>query len=129
MNLRHLLHICLNRIELKNTGMTTCIVPKTRYIDDEWLQLYQRTKESCMWRSLFLAAGIVLCILGGECLIMEKAVLAKSEPEPEQNASFFSEPISPTNEFKPPDWAPWTLLSVGAVVIIYSYSIPRHNAG
>ena len=82
-----------------------------------------------MWRSLFLAAGIVLCILGGECLIMEKAVLAKSEPEPEQNASFFSEPTSPTNEIKPPDWAPWTLLSVGAVVIIYSYSIPRRNSG
>ncbi len=82
-----------------------------------------------MWRSLFLAAGIVLCILGAECLILEKAVLAGDKARPEQTASFFTPADSPpVQEIKPPEWAPWSLLSGGAVVIIYSYSIPRRNA-
>ena len=82
-----------------------------------------------MWRSLFLAAGIVLCILGAECLILDKAVLAQKTDHPEQTASFFTSPSTPApKEIKPPDWAPWSLLSGGAVVILYSYSIPRRNA-
>jgi hypothetical protein len=83
-----------------------------------------------MWRSAFLALGIVLCILGGECLIVEKAVLASDEPDVEQTTSFFT-PTSgePPSEIKPPDWAAWSLLSTGAVVILYSYSIPRRQGG
>jgi hypothetical protein len=81
-----------------------------------------------MWRSLFLAAGIVLCILGAECLIVEKAVLAGESTEGLPKTSFFAAATPPpANEIKPPDWAPWSLLSSGAVVIIYSYSIPRRN--
>ncbi len=83
-----------------------------------------------MWRSLFLATGIVLCILGGECLILEKAVLAQNnEAPPQETASFFAPPpTSTTKEIKPPEWAPWSLLAGGAVVILYSYSIPRRNS-
>ncbi len=82
-----------------------------------------------MWRSIFLALGIVLCILGAECLIMEKAVLANDNPPPaQQTASLFLAAPTPTSrEIKPPDWAPWTLMSCGAVVILYSYSIQRHQ--
>ena len=81
-----------------------------------------------MWRSLFLATGIVLCILGAECLILEKAVLAQKH-EPATDTSVFLNPtVTPSvGEIKPPDWAPWSLLSGGAVVILYSYSIPRRN--
>ncbi len=82
-----------------------------------------------MWRSLFLASGIVLCILGGECLILEKAVLAKKEAPPQEVASIFGPaPASAKREIKPPEWAPWSFLSAGTVVILYSYSIPRRNA-
>ena len=28
-----------------------------------------------MWRAFFMAIGITLCILGGECLLIDKAVL------------------------------------------------------
>jgi hypothetical protein len=81
-----------------------------------------------MWRSIFLALGIVLCILGAECLVMEKAVLAGDKPQVEQAASLFLASSTPANkEIVPPEWAPWTLLSFGAVVILYSYSIRRNN--
>ncbi len=80
-----------------------------------------------MWRSLFLAAGIVLCILGAECLIMEKAVLASDPAAAQPPVTFFAPTTPPPSEIKPPEWAPWSLLASGAVVIIYSYSIPRRN--
>jgi hypothetical protein len=81
-----------------------------------------------MWRSVFLALGIVLCILGAECLVLEKAVMAQDDPQTEQ-ADILYTPVftSPAAEIKPPEWAAWSLLSTGAVVILYSYSIPRRN--
>ena len=81
-----------------------------------------------MWRSVFLATGIGLCILGAECLVMDKVVLAKEEQTPLAPVAFLeSTPLSASREIRPPEWAPWTLLSSGAVVILYSYSIPRRT--
>ena len=74
-----------------------------------------------MWRALFLAIGISLCILGGECLFLEKAVLARAE-EPNAQLSMTQ---APPREIAPPEWAPWTLMSAGAVVLLYSFSIPK----
>jgi hypothetical protein len=83
-----------------------------------------------MWRSIFLALGIVLCTLGAECLVMEKAVLASDKPLAQATSSLFlSTSAQVDNEIKPPDWAPWTLMSLGAVVILYSYSIQRQHNG
>jgi len=83
-----------------------------------------------MWRSVFLATGIVLCLLGGECLIVEKVVLAKTQKEKPAPATFFVPvPDSQDDEIKPPDWAPWSLLSAGTVVMLYSYTIPRRRNG
>ena len=85
-----------------------------------------------MWRSLSLAIGITACILGGECLVVEKAVLAaKQDPLLDESQTGFSMPFltggyePPQKEFVPPDWAPWTLISVGAITMIYSFTIPR----
>jgi len=83
-----------------------------------------------MWRSLFLALGIILCILGAECLLMEKVVLkADNVPVAKSAALFLREPLPETREIVPPEHAPWTLMSFGAVVVLYSYSIPRRNGG
>jgi hypothetical protein len=83
-----------------------------------------------MWRSLFLAMGIVLCILGAECLVMEKAVLKGDDAQiPQASAIFMSPSVQSSKEVVPPEWAPWTLMSFGAVVVLYSYSIPRRNGG
>ena len=83
-----------------------------------------------MWRAFFAAVGAVLLILGGECLIVEKAVLA-SAPQKQQAA-----PLNPFDtprvlnrpaqrEVKPPEWAPWSLLSAGAVIMLYTFTLRR----
>jgi hypothetical protein len=74
-----------------------------------------------MWRSFFLAIGIFLCILGVECLGIEKAVL----DGPGAPASGFGALGASPREIAPPEWAPWTLMSGGAVVLLYSFTIPK----
>ncbi|HVT27395.1 MAG TPA: hypothetical protein VHE81_05195 [Lacipirellulaceae bacterium] len=72
-----------------------------------------------MWRSFFLAIGAYCCLLGVEALAVEKAVV-KVNPSSAQTA---------TRDFVPPDWAPWSLLGIGAVVVLYSFSIPQRVGG
>jgi hypothetical protein len=72
-----------------------------------------------MWRSFFLAVGAYCCLLGVEALAVDKAVL-KVGPNTQ----------STWREVMPPDWVPWSLLGTGAVVMLYSFTIPqRVNAG
>jgi len=60
-----------------------------------------------MWRSFFLAAGIFACVLGVEMLVIDSAVVMP--------IAAGEQPRTVTA----PDWAPWTLLSVGAVTILH----------
>jgi hypothetical protein len=71
-----------------------------------------------MFRSLFLALGVYSCLLGVEALAVERAVLKK----PEGNPSAQQQVVAP------PDWAPWSLMGGGAVVVLYSFTIPRRVA-
>jgi hypothetical protein len=69
-----------------------------------------------MWKSVFLACGIFACILGVELLVIDSAVLV---------------PLSGRGEastFRAPDWAPWTLLSVGAATILHFCQLPRFGS-
>ncbi len=72
-----------------------------------------------MWRSFFLAVGAYCCLLGVESLVVEKAVL---KPTPNFVA------IS-SQEIAPPDWAPWSLLGAGTVVLLYSFTVPQRVGG
>jgi len=84
-----------------------------------------------MWRSFFLAIGISTVIWGAECLVVEKAILAgeAKAPEPQNLGGYFADPLqTKAREFTPPEWAPWSLMSTGAVVILYSFTLPRRNA-
>ena len=74
-----------------------------------------------MWRSLFLAFGAYTCLLGVEALAVEKAVL-KKPPQGQVR-------LIDRDEIVPPDWAPWSLLASGAVVTLYSFTIPRRVGG
>jgi len=76
-----------------------------------------------MFRSFFLAMGITVFILGLECLVLDKAVLhARSKTSPEQIAVSYRE-VTPT------EWAPWSLLTSGAVVVLYSFTVPAKMRG
>jgi hypothetical protein len=70
-----------------------------------------------MWRSLFLALGVSSCLLGAEALFIDQAVLK------ERNGNSMT-----TKVVDPPEWAPWSLMAGGAVVVIYSFTIPKRVA-
>jgi hypothetical protein len=82
-----------------------------------------------MWRAFFLAAGAYCCLLGVQCLAIDKAILSKREPT---QARFLGMGIPATaternKELTPPDWAPWSLISLGAVTVLYSFTIPNRG--
>src|SRR6185436_597634 len=84
-----------------------------------------------MWRAFFWSIGIFACLLGGECLVLEKAVLTQPSPAA-NNGSPMALRAAPSRqkEIVVPDWAPWSLFSFGAVTLIYTVTIPkRANAG
>src|SRR5262249_49272606 len=86
-----------------------------------------------MWRAFFLAVGISMCIVGAECLAVERFELAASEEildeGPAGPATLFGSspppPLAPSRDITPPEWAPWSFLSAGAVVILYALTINR----
>lgn len=65
-----------------------------------------------MWRSLFLAAGIFACLFGIELLFVDSAVVVSLAGGGTKQV------------VTAPEWAPWVLISVGAVTILNLCSLP-----
>ena len=83
-----------------------------------------------MWRALFLAVGFFLMILGVECLGVERVSLKMHDKPPAPISPFDTPPdVGPQKQIVPPPWAPWSLLSSGAVMCLYSFTVPRRVAG
>ena len=81
-----------------------------------------------MAKAFFLAVGLSLCLLGGECFVVEKAVLAaKAKPKAAAKSSFLATTSAAPKKrvIKTPEWAPWTFLSTGAVIVLYSITLTR----
>ncbi len=80
-----------------------------------------------MLRAFFLAVGTSACILGLECMAIDKVVL---NPSREAAAAAIAQKLAPASrEITPVDWAPWSLLSGGAVVVLYSFTVPAKMRG
>jgi hypothetical protein len=60
-----------------------------------------------MWRSFFLALGLFALLLGAQCMVIDRATWGSG------------------GDVVPPDWAPWSLMSTGAVVMLYSFTLPK----
>lgn len=73
-----------------------------------------------MWRAFFLAVGAYCCLLGVEALAVDEAVL---KPKTRNG-----EVVAESRKIDPPEWAPWSLMAGGAVVVLYSFTIPRRVA-
>ena len=80
-----------------------------------------------MWRAFFWSVGIYACLLGAECMVVEKAILHGSETAVVNRLDILSPPRQ--KEFAPPDWAPWSLLSFGAITLIYTITLPKRASG
>jgi hypothetical protein len=79
-----------------------------------------------MLRAFFLAMGISTCIYGAECLVVDRFVLAgEAKPAAAQASSFNAPSAKPPRDIKPPEWAPWSLLASGALVVLYSLAMRR----
>ena len=83
-----------------------------------------------MWRSFFLAIGITLIILGVECLGIESVNLKMRDKPPAPTSPWDTAPkVGPNKKLTPQNWAPWSLMSSGIVVCLYSFTIPRRVQG
>jgi hypothetical protein len=71
------------------------------------------TEQSAMWRAFFLATGLFAVILGIECMLIDRASWAGPSG----------------GELIPPEWIPWSLLSTGTVVMLYSFTLPKKIKG
>jgi len=88
-----------------------------------------------MWRAFFCAIGIVLIIMGIECLLIDSAVLVAGVLDDptiqfqQQSGGLFSPPIQkPVDRvFRPSEWFPWSLLATGAITLLYSISLRRNG--
>jgi hypothetical protein len=69
-----------------------------------------------MWKSVFLATGIFACVAGVELLLIDSAVIlpVDGRGDPRVVAA--------------PDWAPWSLISAGAVTILHFCTMPMAGA-
>ena len=92
-------------------------------------------KPATLWRAFFCAVGIVLIIVGIECLLIDSAVLVAGvvdEPlRAQNNGGLFSAPPPRANNnrvFKPTEWFPWSLIACGAIVMLYAVSLRRPAA-
>ena len=83
-----------------------------------------------MWRALFLALGVFLLVLGVQCLGVAQFTLKIRDEAPASTNIFDATPsLGPQIQIAPPPWAPWSLMSTGAVVCLYSFTIPKRVAG
>ena len=62
--------------------------------------------------TIFIAAGIFACLLGLEMLLIDSAVVLPLDGR------------GGPRVFTAPDWAPWTLISAGAVTLLNFGSLP-----
>jgi hypothetical protein len=69
-----------------------------------------------MWKSVFLAAGIFACVAGVELLLIDSAVVLPMDGRGDPAV------------FAAPDWAPWSLISAGAVTILHFCALPTGGA-
>lgn len=83
-----------------------------------------------MWRALFLAIGVSIFLVGVQFLGVEKVVLKlKGEPPPQTSPFDTEVKPAPPISIVPAPWAPYSLMACGAVVCLYSFTIPRRLSG
>ena len=83
-----------------------------------------------MWRAFFFAIGTMLIIVGVECLMIDSATLASDRTEVVQvNQGWFQPPktmeVNNAKVIRPKEWIAWSSLASGAVILLYSFTLPR----
>lgn len=81
-----------------------------------------------MMRSVFFATGLFVALWGGSFLMVDKLVLNVKADSPKQPGfrGLFTG-VSPERKqvVDPPDWAAFSLMSVGSVTMLYAVALPK----
>lgn len=86
-----------------------------------------------MWRAIFFGGGLFVASWGGSFLMVDRMVLTmETAPAPIQRQDdvrglFITRGADNKAEFNPPEWAAFTLISVGAVTMLYAIALPKRN--
>ena len=83
-----------------------------------------------MLRASFFAGGMFVIMLGLSTMFVDKLVLhGKDDPRRDPNFRGFYVSVNEHKQhvFDPPDWAGFSLLSVGGVTILYSLALPKQH--
>ena len=84
-----------------------------------------------MLRSLFFSFGLFVTLCGGGLLYVDKLVLT-TDTVPTDKAGFRGlfqkQPQAKKTVIDPPDWAAFSLLSLGAVTMLYAVALPKKKA-
>jgi hypothetical protein len=86
------------------------------------------TKAYAMLKSCFFSTGLFVTLWGVSLLFVDQIVLnATEEGEPENVISAMISTVTPENQkyVDPPDWAAFSLMSVGAVTMLYAVALPK----
>jgi len=104
-----------------------------------------------VWRAFFMALGLNSMLLGGECFVLERIELSKSftsivagqdpmlanSARPSNSSVFqnsayqamMADSLDGSGRmFRPREWMPWSLLAVGAIIVMYTSSHARKPA-
>jgi hypothetical protein len=85
-----------------------------------------------MWRAIFFASGLFVAMWGGTFLMVDEMVLvSQAEPEPQRTEEFRGLFMSKNDDdrkvFNPPEWAAFTLMSIGTVTMLYAVALPKRQ--
>jgi len=85
-----------------------------------------------MLRSTFFSMGLFVALWGAAFLAVDKVILtsrAQSDREPGFRGLFTSVDAQRQQIIDPPDWAAFSLMSVGAVTMLYAVALPKKPQG
>lgn len=82
-----------------------------------------------MLRAFFFSLGVFTTLIGAECLLVDRAVLNLDRPITQQQRFFpmVRSGAGAKREIDPPDWLGWSLISAGAVTMLYSIALPKRK--
>ena len=77
-----------------------------------------------MLRSVFLAAGVFVVLVGAGLFQVERVVLRGDGELENDYHGLISADESGHHQITPPDWAPFSLVAIGGVTCLYAFALP-----
>jgi hypothetical protein len=79
-----------------------------------------------MSRSICFSAGLFIALWGVSFLFIDKIVLNSTDVQREAGfRGLFARNVAREKVVDPPEWAAFTLISVGVVTMLYSVALPK----